>query len=151
MLLHPLDDSVYDAVDFLGVQPAAGANYTVDLSANCRSEIAYVTFRLVTAVAAANRYARLQIDVAGVPIITSVCIPPIPASTTAWLSFQSGGPLCPAALPPNIFVAIGFGAGIKFDDQVTVRIIVTNIQAADQISFVAVGYKRWPFPGYALP
>lgn len=147
-LIHPLDQTVFDLPTETPGDPGAGNQFTVNLPANCRAELTLVTFHWVSSAVAANRYIRIQVDLAGLAIWYATYIPAALINEIHDFAFVAGGPPSPLVAPGGQYKQIGFGRGLANDAVQTLRIAVTNMQGGDNITDIFYQYKRWPFPNY---
>jgi hypothetical protein len=123
-------------------QPAAGGGFTFHPAGAVVTEILAVTFRLVTAVAVANRIPFVEWRTSdGIPFAIAGAPFAQAASLTSDYSFSVG--------------AMQFGASgaarvggplprLLLDNTVTVVVGVTAVAAADQVSRVALAVREWP-------
>jgi len=130
----------------LGVQPAAGANFARSLESQYATRVLAVNCQLVTGAAVANRWVELRFTDsdggvwdragAGVFVLASSTVQLVWQIGRGSADFASGGAdTTPIYAPLNDVFLAG-------SDQV--RIVVGNIQAADQLSAIRLTVERFP-------
>jgi hypothetical protein len=123
-------------------QPAAGGGFTFLPAGAVVTEILAVTFRLVTAVAVANRRPFVEWRTSdGIPFALAGAPVSQAASLTADYCFAVDTAQFGAA---NALVVGGPLPRLELDNTTTVVVGVTAVAGADQVSRVALAVREWP-------
>jgi hypothetical protein len=123
-------------------QPAAGGGFTFHPAGAVVTEIVAVTFRLVTAVAVANRIPFVEWRTSdGIPFAISGAPFAQAASLTTDYSFAVDSAQFGAAGAARVGGPL---PRLLLDNTTTVVLGVTAVAAADQVSRVALAVREWP-------
>jgi hypothetical protein len=145
MINHPYTEGLFSPENDAQVNPAAGANVTYTLDANIKVQITGFRFTLTTDANAADRRVMIYGYIAAaIHYLTTASVIQT-ASLTRTYNFHVGlAPLdagadtaqifCP--LPDNFFLMGGN----------SVRSMINNLQATDQISGTVISFKQWTSP-----
>jgi len=141
----PIADSITGAgfITFGGVTtPAAGADWSLSVSANVNWAIRSICARLTTAAAVATRLARVQV------FSGSLVSADVPAFATQAASLVNIYTWAPGVTGASIgsapgFVSQGFPREIRLPPGNIIRSQTENIQAADQWDQIVVQIEQW--------
>jgi hypothetical protein len=143
---HPYDLATFHIFDHYGPNPDPGLNFTLALDQLCRYELMYCHVTLTTSAAIADRFVHVTLDALGAPMVDFFGSTPLTGGFTYILHFQRG----PVQLI-NPVMALGHGnwstgVGNIVSHPESINIRVTNIQAADQLSAIYFGLRKWYDP-----
>lgn len=141
--VNPFDVNNFTVVPEIGASPAAAASYIGAVPVNARSTLSLLSCQLVTDANAANRYIEVQLHRgADVYILAHSFSPQVTGITRSYVAF-------PGCSVPSVTGGDRFCFSLPdiplFLEGDTVRIIVVNIQAADQLSAIRLTWKVWPY------
>lgn len=142
---HDTGDVRGAGTSILGAVPAAGADISETMPASCTRRLRTISATLVTAVAAANREAQLQITDGSLNV---QCLSPSAftqaASLTRRYTWAIGCTNVQGAQSTTTLAPIGDILLESFSSLPKIQTVTTNIQAADQWSAPAYEVEEWP-------
>jgi hypothetical protein len=148
--LHPMDLCVFHVGDVQPANPAAGAGMLQPLEFG-RVEILSLTATLVTSAAVANRYIGAAFSLFGIFFAWHAYCPLAQTGgLTHIYTWQRGIAPFFNVLDPSGYTSIGFGTNMFIPGAGRIEINVINMQAADQLSDIAIIYASWPTPNYPV-
>jgi len=147
--IHPSDITVFHVAIATPPDPGVGENAAI-IYPLPRIEILSVSFTLTTSIVAGNRYVAVRFSTAAAALIWHI------GSTTAHVAsvahrynFQRGLANFLAALNPTGITSLGFGTNLISPFDAQLDILVTGIDAADQLSAIVAVTAEWPDPYFA--
>lgn len=140
---NPFDIGNFTIESGVVASPAAASNYIGAVPVNARSQLALLTFALATDANAANRFCEIQLHRgADVYILDDSFVPQVASKAYAYVAH-------PHATRPTAVLSATVSFPLPdiplFLEGDTVRIVVHNIQAADQLSAIRMTWKIWPY------
>lgn len=140
---NPFDTDNFTVVQEVAASPAVATNYIGAVPVNARSTLAMISFRIVADANAANRYCEIQLHRGSdVYILGNSLHAQALSEDRTYLGFHG-------CVNPSITGDLKYLFGLPdiplFLEGDTVRIIVTGIQAGDQLSDVKLTWKVWPY------
>lgn len=140
---NPMDGQMWRDRLLLTGNPAAGAQLSIAVHANARSELLNVTFDLTTDANAANRTVYIEIKRATQRHrIGSAGFAHTANTSYQYIVTQMSGTIL--AVPVNdAYIPIGSHPVLWPDDTIEIR--VANIQVGDQLSTILSMWKIWPY------
>lgn len=145
MIIHPYTEGLFSPEYDAQANPAAGTNFIYTLDANIRAQITSVRFTLTTDANVSNRRAQVYGYIAGAIHFLSGASVTQPASTARTYNFQVTVPhLDAGADAAQIYCPLADYLYLMGGN--SVRSIVNNIQAGDQISGIVIAFRQWHNP-----
>jgi hypothetical protein len=132
------------AVEYLGNQPAAGANFSASWGTDGRfRKFVSLTCRLITSAAVVDRFFFAQFVAAGTGVERVGSPSPQLASTTRYYTIQAG-PIFPGKTDQTGTVErIAIGPDYWIIGGTTFQTVVTNLQGGDQLFIAPLVYEEW--------
>jgi hypothetical protein len=145
MIHHPYTEGLFSPEDDAQVNPAAGVNVTYTLDANIKVQITGFHLTLTTDATVSNRRVMIYGYIAGaIHYLTAASVMQA-ASLTRTYHFGIGlAPLDAGADAAHIFCPLPNDFFLMGGN--SVRSLINNIQATDQISGTLISFKQWIRP-----
>lgn len=143
LIRNPFEEGLFKTSLLTTANPAAGANATIVVHANARSELLCLSFQLATDANAANRVAYLEYRRGGTHCRIGSAITQQSASKTVHYIVASQIGLWSGTTATMQYIPIASLPVIFPTD--TIEVIIENIQATDAITTIISLWKVWPY------
>lgn len=141
--VNPFDVNNFAVELVVGASPAAAANYVGAVPVNARSQLSLLSCQLVADANVANRFIEIQLHRgANVYVLGHSFTAHVATNTLKYLAFAGAGAPFSTVNDSYLFNLPDVPMFLEND---TVRIVVVNIQAADQLSAIRLIWKTWPY------